>query len=74
MTLKTLYRLILWSGEAAFLMLLTGLFVGLFDLDFLTHKTVGILAGLFAAIHVGLVVYRNLSVKLPPRPREGSAG
>ena len=55
-----LYDWITYSGIAAFVCLLIGITAIFYPHVFIIHKIAGVLTFIFALIHAGLIVYRNL--------------
>jgi hypothetical protein len=59
-----IYKLITYSGIAAFISLSLGAYYGLTGLNFKIHKGLGITTLALACIHAGLVLYKNIKIKL----------
>ncbi|MCX5657214.1 MAG: hypothetical protein NTZ48_03170 [Candidatus Omnitrophica bacterium] len=62
-----LYKMINYTGIAAFIFLVIALISVILGLGFKFHKLGGMLAFIFASMHVGLIIYRNIKLKAPSR-------
>lgn len=60
----TIFKLINYSGLIAFLFLVASAILGFTGFNFRLHKMAGTATLLFALIHVGLVFYKNLKLKM----------
>jgi len=57
------YKLIIASGIITFLSLSITLIIGILRLNFRIHHLMGIATIVFASIHAGLILYRQLKLK-----------
>jgi hypothetical protein len=62
-----LYSLIGYSGASAFVMLVITVVLGITHINFTLHKIAGILTCVFALLHLGLVMYKNIKFKSPKK-------
>lgn len=64
-----LYRLTIYSGIAAFISLSIGAYYGLTGLNYKIHKNLGITTLVLASIHAGLILYRNIKMKIKAKTK-----
>ncbi len=63
-TITKPYNLIIYSGAIAFLLLAATFYLGLTGINFRLHKSMGIATFIIAALHLGIVLYRRVGMKM----------
>lgn len=63
-----LYKMIVYSGVAAFVLLVITVILGITGINFSVHMFFGKATFAAASIHVGLIVYKNVKLKVAKRP------
>ena len=59
----TLYNLIIYSGIATFICLVTTMVLGITGANIGLHGKMGMATFAFACVHVGLVIYKQMKVR-----------
>lgn len=63
-----LYKMIVYSGVAAFVLLVVTVILGITGINFNVHMFFGKATFAAALVHVGLIVYKNVKLKMAKRP------